>query len=100
MKRSAASLSVAGNTIEQSVAMITAANTTVQDPAKVGNALKTMSMHLRGISEEGEDLSNLFPSLEEKFASVGLTLKKNDNTFKSTYDIFNENKGVEEIDFD
>lgn len=39
MKRSASSLSEAGNTIEESVAMITAANSTVQDPAKVGNAL-------------------------------------------------------------
>ncbi|MGM1044890.1 MAG: phage tail tape measure protein [Bacillota bacterium] len=90
MKRSAASLSVAGNTIEESVAMITAANTTVQDPAKVGNALKTIAMRLRGVSEEGEDLTNLMPSLEEKFSSVGLTLKKNDNTFKSTYEIFED----------
>lgn len=36
LQRSASSLSVAGNTLEQSVAMITAANTIVQDPDVVG----------------------------------------------------------------
>lgn len=90
MRRSAASLSGAGNTIEQSVAMITAANTTIQDPARVGNALKTISMRIRGVSDDGEDLTKLLPTLEAKFNSVGLSLKKNDNTFKSTYEIFED----------
>ncbi|MFE4571288.1 phage tail tape measure protein [Paenibacillus chitinolyticus] len=90
MRRSAASLSEAGNTIEQAVALATGANSTIQDPARVGQALKTISMRLRGISEEGEDLSNLVPSLEEKFQSIGLTLQKDENTFKSTYEIFQD----------
>ncbi|MFI2856783.1 transglycosylase SLT domain-containing protein [Paenibacillus sp. JSM ZJ436] len=47
-------------------------------------------MRIRGVSEEGEDLTNLLPTLESKFASVGLTLKKNDDTFKSTYEIFED----------
>ena len=90
MRRSASSLSEAGNTIEQAVALATGANSTIQDPARVGQALKTISMRLRGISEEGEDLSNLVPSLEKKFQSIGLTLQKDENTFKSTYEIFQD----------
>ncbi|MFA5617723.1 MAG: hypothetical protein WDK95_12840 [Syntrophorhabdaceae bacterium] len=39
LKRSAASLVAAGNTIDQAVALVTAANLVVQDPAAVGTAL-------------------------------------------------------------
>lgn len=94
MRRSAASLSEAGNTIEESVALATAANSTIQDPARVGQALKTVSMRLRGISDEGEDLTELIPSLEKKFQSIGLTLKKDDTTFKNTYEIFKDLSSV------
>jgi TP901 family phage tail tape measure protein len=89
-KRGASALHEAGNTMEEAVALITAANASVQDPAKVGNALKTISLRLRGISEDGEDLSDLVPTLEKNFQSIGLTLKKDETTFKSTYEIFSD----------
>lgn len=41
LMRSASSLAAAGNTIDQSIAIVTAANTVVQNPESVGNALKT-----------------------------------------------------------
>lgn len=94
LRRSAASLSEAGNSIEQSVALATAANSTIQDPARVGQMLKTVSMRLRGVSDEGEDLTDLIPSMEKKFAALGLTLKKMTTplkvhmTFLKTYPLF------------
>ncbi|WP_124116928.1 phage tail tape measure protein, partial [Paenibacillus xylanexedens] len=94
VQRSASSLSAAGNTIEESVALITAANTTVQNTAKVGNALKTISMRLRGVDEDGQAVDGLLPSLEDKFNSIGLSLKKDEKTFKSTYEIFRDIKSV------
>ena len=39
LRRSAASMYESGNTIEQAVALATAANSTIQDPARVGQAL-------------------------------------------------------------
>ncbi|OME55374.1 phage tail tape measure protein [Paenibacillus odorifer] len=94
MRRSASSMFESGNTIEEAVALATAANSTIQDPARVGQMLKTVSMRLRGVSEDGEDLTNLIPSLEKKFQSMGLTLKKDDQTFKSTYEIFKDLSSV------
>lgn len=94
LQRSASSLASAGNTIEESVALITAANTVIQNPERVGNGLKTVAMRIRGISEEGEDLTNLVPTLEKQFNALGLTLKKDDNTFKSTYEIFKDLSSV------
>jgi TP901 family phage tail tape measure protein len=90
MRRSSASLKSAGNTIEESVALVVAANSAIQDPVKVGTAWKTVSMRIRGISEEGEDLSHLIPTLEKSFDKLGLSLKKNDNTFKSTFEIMRD----------
>ena len=42
---------------------------------------------IRGVSEEGEDLTHLIPTMEDQFESIGLTLREDENTFKSTYDI-------------
>lgn len=90
MRRSAASLYSAGNTMEEAVALITAANAVVQDPATVGTALKTISMRLRGVSEDGEDVLEYLPKLEESFKNIGIQIRKDENTFKSTYDIMLE----------
>lgn len=48
LQRSASSLSAAGNTLEQSIGLITAANEVAQDPVSVGTAFKTISMRIRG----------------------------------------------------
>lgn len=42
------------------------------------------------MSDEGEDLTDLIPSMEKKFQSLGLTLRKDDQTFKSTYEIMKD----------
>lgn len=41
LQRSASSMMAAGNTLEQTIGLVTAANEVVQDPARVGNGFKT-----------------------------------------------------------
>lgn len=48
LKRSASSLAAAGNTLDESIALVTGANAVVQDPEVVGTALKTLSLRIRG----------------------------------------------------
>lgn len=48
LKRSASALEAANNTFAESVALITATNETLQDPAKVGNSLRTIALRIRG----------------------------------------------------
>lgn len=100
MQRSASALKAAGNTMEESVALITAANTVVQDPLKVGNALKTLSLRIRGakadLEEAGESTDGMANSLSELRQSIlALTGQKvdimiDDQTFKSTYQILQD----------
>ena len=87
MQRSASSLSAAGNTYEQSVSLATAANSVVQDSQKIGTALKTISMRIRGaeteMQEEGLDTEGMATSTaklrKEIKALSGVDIMKNAN---------------------
>ena len=84
--RSANTLVFAGATLEQAAALIAASNETIQDPAKVGTALKTIASRLRGIGEEGEKI----PTLARDFRAVGIEIQNADGSFRNIYDIFKE----------
>ena len=104
LTRSSAALVAANNSLEQSIAMTTAANTTIQDPESVGNALKTVSMRIRGVKTEleeaGEDTSGMVTNtakLQEKIMALtnidgsgGVDILTRTGDFKSTYDILLE----------
>jgi TP901 family phage tail tape measure protein len=82
-----ASLAAAGNNLDQSIAMITAGTEVLQDSSRVSIGLRTISMRLRGVSEEGEDLADLVPKLEDEFNSIGIALLDENRNFRSTYDV-------------
>ena len=98
--RSASALSAAGNTMEQSIALITAMNSTVQDTDKVGTTLKTLTMYLRAAKTEAESAGEATDGMASSVSTLRedvlrLTDKKvdimiDDSTFKSTYQIMQE----------
>ena len=98
LERSASSLNAAGNTFEQGVALATAANSVVQDADKIGTAMKTISMRIRGanteLEEAGLDTEGMATSTSKLRAEIkalsGVDIMKNANEFKSTYDILDE----------
>lgn len=89
-KRMSASMAEGNNTIEESMGMLVAGYDIVRNSEQVATALRTTSMRLRGVSEEGEDLTYLVPKLEAKFNKFGLSLKKDNETFKSTFEILKD----------
>lgn len=104
LSRSGASLAAGNNSMEESIGLITAMNSVIQNPEKVGTALKTVSMYLRSakveLEEAGEDTEGMASSVSKLRQSI-LTLTKNkvdiqlnDSTFKSTYKILEEISGV------
>ncbi len=98
LERSASSLAAANNTLDQSIALITAANTVVQNPDQVGNAFKTISMRIRGAKTEleaaeleTEGMAESTAKLREEIMALsGIDIMLDENTFKSTYDIMDE----------
>lgn len=101
LTRSASSMAAANNTLDETIALITAANTVVQDPDSVGTAFKTISMRIRGakteMEEAGLDTEGMAESVstlrEEILALSGVDIMLNDTEFKSTYQIMDELSG-------
>lgn len=100
LERSASSLAAAGNSLNESIALVTGMNAVVQDPEKVGTVLKTTSMFLRAAKTEaeeaGEETEGMANSVSELRQEL-LTLTKSkvdimidDKTFKSTYAIMKD----------
>ena len=98
LKRSASSMYAANNTMEETIGLVTAANTVVQDPDSVGTAFKTISMRIRGATTELEEAGLETEGMAESTASLrkeimalsGVDIMQDENTFKSTYDILDE----------
>lgn len=102
LRRSSSALAAGNNTFEQSVAMITAMNEVLQDPALAGTTLKMLSLRIRGakteIEAEGESIDGMAEStskLREQIKALtnisgtgGFDIMTDDgNAFKSTYEI-------------
>ena len=56
MTNASSALSAAGNSFEQSVALMTAANTTIQNASKSSTGLRTIAARLRNTKAELDDL--------------------------------------------
>ena len=102
--RSASALSAAGNTFEESVALITSANSVLQDPDTVGTTLKTISMYLRASKTDAQafgvsvdDMAGSVSELRSELKSLtGVDIMKDaaGTEFKSTYQILKEISAV------
>lgn len=98
--RSASALAAGNNTLDESIALITAANSTVQDADKVGTTLKTVSMFLRAAKTEAEEagestegMANSVSELREEILALTgnrVDIQIDENNFKSTYQIMKE----------
>ena len=86
LQRSANALAQANNSLEESVALIATANRSIQNSERVGTALKTISMRIRGVSEDGEVLDEKLGEIVEKYTGVKI-FDEATQEFKSTYEI-------------
>ena len=104
MQRSASALYEAGNTIDESIALITGANSVIQNPEQVGTALKTLALRLRGakteLEEAGEDVDGMAEStsqLQKKLKALThgkVDIMLDADTFKNTTQILREMSGA------
>ena len=108
LSRSVSSLRVAGNTLDQAIAMGTAITEITGDAAEAGNSLKVLSMRLRGAKTELEDagestegmavstskLREDIKALTNVNGTGGFDIMKDSQNFKSTYEIM---KGIANV---
>lgn len=102
--RSAAALASAGNSLDESIALITVANTIVQNPDVVGTTMKTISMYLRAAKTEAEEagestegMANSVSELREEILALTggkVDIQIDENSFKNTTQIIRELSAV------
>lgn len=100
LQRSSSSMAEANNSLEETIALETAAVEITRDAASVGTAYKTVAMRIRGYDEETEEYIGNVEELSGKIADLTKTAKTpggislfTDSTkteFKSTYQLLEE----------
>lgn len=88
MARGASSLSVAGNSLEETLALIaTASQNTQLSGETIGNGLKSISLRIAEFTDEDGEI---IPKFEEQMKSLGVTMRDQDGQILSTYNILNQ----------
>ena len=97
MMNASSSLHAAGNNIEQSIALLTAANTTTQDIAKASTAVRTISARLRNTKAELDELGEevmteaKYQELVDMLTGHDVSLiDKQTGALRSTYDVLRD----------
>lgn len=103
LQKSAGTLSVAGNSMDEAIALTVGGNRVLQDPLTVGQSLKTISLRLTGTSvadmqEAGEEIDGLITTkskLEKTIRDLtktksngyqGVSILDENGNYKSTYE--------------
>ncbi len=108
LSNSISSLSIAGNSLDQAIAMGTTITEITGDASEAGNTLKVLSMRLRGASTEIENIGESTDGMAESTAKLrekilaltnvtgkgGFDIMAGDDSFKSTYEIM---QGISEV---
>lgn len=100
LTRSSSAMAEANNTLEETIALGTAATEITRDADGVGNMLKTISMRIRGYDEETETYAGDVEELSGQIADLtktasnpkGVSIFTDDSktTYKSTYEILED----------
>lgn len=94
MTNASSTLAAAGNSFEQSVALLTAANTTIQDASKSSTGLRTIAARIRNTKTELDDLGEVvsesdYDKLIKQLTKLNIALVDN-GEYRSTYDILSD----------
>ena len=86
-------MAAANATFEETVALITAGQEIAQDSSKVGNALRTISMRIRGMNEETQELDGSLQTIGGDVYDLTngkVSIMLDPETYKSPYKILQE----------
>ena len=95
MNNAGSMLAVAGNSLEQSIALLTAANTTTQDISKASTGLRTIAARIRKTTTELDDLGEAineskYEEMIQALAGKGVSLTDANGEYRSTYEVLKD----------
>lgn len=95
MTNASSTLAAAGNSIEESIALLMAANVTIQDAAKSSTGIRTLTARLRNttvdLEELGEDMTkSKYEELVQTLTDYNVRLTDINGEYRSTYAIMKD----------
>lgn len=92
MNNAGSMLAVAGNSFEESVALLTAANTTIQNISKASTGLRTIAARIRKMkSEDGEIVEeSKYNEMVDALTRHNVKLVDENGEYRKTYDIIKD----------
>lgn len=99
LRNSASSMAVAGNDLNQTLALLTGGGEITQNVGELGNALRVAAMRLRGMKGQLQEIGEEFENVESiskiqtqiyNLSKGKVNIFKDDGSFKSTYEQLKE----------
>lgn len=90
LERVSGTMNQAGNSIDETIGLLTGGFTQLRNMEKVSTGLITISQRLRGIDEDGEAIDGLSAKMQKAFGSIGVDIEDANGNLRSTYDILSD----------
>lgn len=90
LERSATVLANSGTSFEEFLGLVTAGTEITRNADKVSNGLKTISLRLQGMTDEGEEDLELMAKLGDELGKIGVQVQDAEGNLRSTYDILKD----------
>lgn len=88
--KASAVMANAGNSLEQYIGLMTAGTEITRNASKVANGLKTITLRLQGMNDEGEKDLELVAQMEGLYKKLGVTVYNTDGSLKNTYELLEQ----------
>ena len=90
LERVSGTMSQAGNSIDETIGLLTGGFAQLRNMEKVSTGLITISQRLRAVDEDGEEIDGLSAKLEKAFGSIGISIEDTNDELRSTFDIMSD----------
>ena len=90
LERVSGTMSQAGNSLDETIGMLTGGFTQLRNMEKVSSGLITISQRLRAVDEDGAEIDGLSAELQSAFGTIGVTIQDANGELRSTYDILSD----------
>lgn len=90
LERVSGTMNQAGNSIDETIGLLTGGYSQLRNMEKVSTGLITISQRLRAIDEDGDEINGLSAELSESFGKIGVAIEDSNGDLRSTYDILSD----------
>lgn len=90
LERVSGTMNQAGNSIDETIGLLTGGYAQLRNMEKVSTGLITISQRLRAIDEDGDEIDGLSAELSESFGKIGVAIEDSNGDLRSTYDIMSD----------